>query len=134
MVKKLWGSSFVCLAIAASLIPGLFYKPSAAYAFSGARYFSVNMERNAFFEITNENSNNAVTVTYSAYPDSVTQTAKAIIYKYNDATGRVAGSTFNISQRHTETFRLPAGAVYYVLIKPYPHANRHRELSDMYID
>lgn len=118
MKKKILTSSIISLAIIVSLVTGLFYKTSVAYAYSGSRYFSVTTEHNAFFNITNQNSNNTVTVTYSAYPDSAAQTAKVIIYKYNDASGRVAGSTFNKSQKHTETFKFPAGATYYVMIKP----------------
>ncbi len=70
--------------------------------------------------IKNKNTNNAVTVTYSAYPNNNVNVAYVQIYKNKTLTGTVvASASFHKTQPHEATFRLPAGATYYAKISSY---------------
>mgnify|MGYP001059618203 CR=1 FL=1 len=86
-------------------------------AYSQSDSFHVTENYSEKISIINFNHNNAVTVTYSAYPNDAQYVARVEIYKDGSLTGGiVASSTFNKYQQHTETFVLPAGATYYAKI------------------
>ncbi len=90
-------------------------KTCSAYTFSDS--FNVTSTKSSMFGIVNFNYNNAVTVTYSAYPNDAQYVARVEIYKDSSLTGGiVASSTFNKYQPHTETFVLPADTTYYAKI------------------
>ncbi len=101
-----------------ALVVGMFGNgASICSAKSVSTPYSISPTRNGKVVIKNENQSNKVTVTYSAYPDSINNVAKVQIYKNGGFSGTpVASTSFNKTQPHTATFSLPAKKTYYAKI------------------
>lgn len=100
-----------------SFIFGLSAKMKISSAKTISERYSVSSTQLARVAIKNVNDNNKVTVTFSAYPDSMSDVSKVEIYKNSGFTGTaVTTTTFNSANKHDATFSLPAGATYYAKI------------------
>jgi len=107
----------VVLLVVASFVFGITGNSQVSSAKEIFYAYSVDSKNMDYVNIKNDNKNNAVTVTYSAYPYNASDVAKVEIFKVDNYTGTpYQVKTFNSRQQYTATFSLPKNTTYYARI------------------